>query len=76
MLAAVPGAIFSPQRPQNLAFIASGVAHRGHGNEFGTSPCETSTKERLPQRPQNFAPSANLELQFVQATMPGIMLER
>ena len=66
----------SPQRPQNLEFSGSGDEHRGHGNVLdGASPALTSMKERLPQRPQNFTPSANFDLQLEHATMPGIMLD-
>jgi hypothetical protein len=67
--------ILNPHRPQNLEFCGNGVEHRGHGNAPTLSPGLTTTKERLPQRPQNFTPSANRELHVEQATMPGMMLE-
>ena len=70
-----PAGRFSPQRPQNREFDGRAVEHRGHGNEPGDSPGLTSTNERLPQRPQNFAPSANRDPHFVHATMPGMTLE-
>ena len=69
------GGRFSPQRPQNLELRGNAAAQRGHGNVSAASPGLTRTNERPPQRPQNFAPSANRELQVVQATIPGIMLD-
>ena len=69
------GPMLSPHRPQNLECCGSWFEQRGHGNEPGDSPGLTTTNERPPQRPQNLTPSANRELQFVQATMPGIRLE-
>ena len=69
------GAIFSPQRPQNLEFSGRGTEHLGHGNDRPVSPGLTTANERPPHRPQNFTPSANRELQVVQATIPGIRLE-
>ena len=67
--------MLKPQRPQNFEFCGRGVEHRGQGNEPALSPGLTTTKERLPQRPQNFTPSAKRELQLEQATIPGITLE-
>ena len=67
--------MLSPHLPQNLEFSGSGAAHRGHGNMFADSPALTSANDRPPHRPQNFTPSANLDWQVVQATMPGIRLE-
>src|SRR5215211_7828362 len=70
-----PGPILKPHRPQNLECCGSGLEQRGHGNESGDSPGLTRVNDRLPQRPQNFTPSANRELQLVHATIPGITLE-
>ena len=67
--------IFKPQRPQNLENGGSFAEQRGHGKLSESSLSLISLNERFPQRPQNFTPSANLELQFVQATIPGIRLE-
>jgi len=67
--------MFNPHRPQNLDPSGSGAEHRGQGNVAAASPALTSTNERPPQRPQNFTPSANRELQPAHATIPGIRLE-
>ena len=74
-LAVEPEVMLKPQRPQKRENSGSIFEHRGHGNEPGDSPGLTMMKERLPQRPQNLTPSAKRELQFEQATMPGITLE-
>lgn len=72
----IAGVILSPQRPQKREFAGSGDEHRGHGKvPGGASPGLTRTNERLPHRPQNRTPSANLDLHWVHATMPGIMLD-
>ena len=73
--AVAPELMLRPQRPQKRENSGSMFEQRGHGNERGDSPGLTRTKFRLPHRPQNFTPSANRELQFEQATMPGIRLE-
>ena len=73
--AVVPVPMLNPQRPQKRENSGSVFEHRGHGNEPGDSPGLTITKERFPHRPQNFTPSAKRELQFEQATTPGMRLE-
>ena len=67
--------IFSPHRPQNFEFAGSCDLHLGQGMELGRAPSDTIVKLRFPHRPQNFTPSAKRELQFVQATIPGITLD-
>ena len=67
--------MLKPQRPQKRENSGSMFEHRGHGNEPGDSPGLIMINDRFPQRPQNFTPSAKRELQFEQATMPGITLE-
>ena len=71
----VPVPILNPHRPQNRENSGSIFEHRGQGNEPGDSPGLTIMKDRFPHRPQNLTPSANRELQFEQATIPGITLE-
>ena len=74
-LPALPAAgTFRPQRPQNREFGCSGFEHLGHGVVPGAG-CVTSWKDPLPQRPQKRTPSANLDPQFEQATIPGITLD-
>jgi len=70
-----PDGILSPQRPQNFELFGKGVEHLGQGKVPVLSPGLTTTNERLPQRPQNFTPSANREWHVAHATMPGMMLE-
>ena len=68
-------AIARPHRPQNFEFAGNVFEHRGQGNPSEASPALISVNDLLPQRPQNFTPSANREPQFVQATIPGMRLE-
>ena len=73
---AIEGVMLSPQRPQNLEFVGSAEAHRGHGKVLeGCSPALTRVNERPPHLPQNRTPSANREPHCEQATIPGMMLE-
>ena len=83
--------MFKPHRPQNFVLAGKIVEHRGQLNPCAKWLLFTdiglllafvvllliATKEEFPHRPQNFAPSANLapQLGFVQATIPGKMLE-
>ena len=71
----IAGVIFSPHLPQNREFAGSEVEQRGHGKFPGCSPELTNTNDRLPQRPQNLTPSANREVHWAHATIPGMMLE-
>src|SRR5580765_3452320 len=67
--------MLSPQRPQKRELCGSGEEHLGHGKFEAVSPALTSTKLRLPHRPQNLTPSANRDPHFSHATMPGKILE-
>ncbi|HTH50311.1 MAG TPA: hypothetical protein VL501_00160 [Pyrinomonadaceae bacterium] len=68
------GALFKPHRPQNRESGRSVFPHLGHGRVW-VSVCSIGLKVPPPQRPQTRTPSANLDPQFEQATIPGITLE-
>ncbi len=67
--------MFKPHFPQNFEEAGSVAEHCGQENSCLFSPSLITAKERFPQRPQNFTPSAKRALQFVQRTIPGIKLD-